>query len=473
MLARKIAFNTIISAGARVFATGLALVTIGLATRYLTKTEWGEYSLVLTFGGVFAVLAEWGLYQLMIREISRPGADQQKITGNLFTMRLVISLFIFALAPLISLLFPYSAQARLGILIGMAGYWLLSGTQVLMGVFQKHLRMDKISLADVAGRAFQLMLVFLFIKMGLGFFWIVGALVFGAIANFLLVIWFAKKYTRLKLTFDFNFWKKSLGQSFPLAISNILVMIYFSTDSLFLSAFKPITDVGIYRLPYKILESLIFFPSMFVGLVMPLLSGAAFRDWPRFKNVFERSLDVLIIFALPLVGGTLVLSPAIINLLGGGNYPESVAVLDILIVAVGVIFLGTLFSFTLISIEKQKILLWISAVGAVFNVAANIILIPRWSYFAAAATTVLTESLVAILMIIAIHHYLRFWPKLGAFLKSLLAALLMVVIIWYLRPLNLFILLALALVAYFGLLYLIKGFSTKDILALIKKDASG
>jgi len=473
MLARKIAFNTIISAVARIIATGLALVTIGLATRYLTKTEWGEYSLVLTFGGVFAVLAEWGLYQLMIREISRPGADQQKITGNLFTMRLAISLFIFALAPLISLLFPYSAQARLGILIGMAGYWLLSGTQVLMGVFQKHLRMDKISLADVAGRAFQLMLVFLFIKMGLGFFWIVGALVFGAIANFLLVIWFAQKYMRLKLTFDFDFWKKSLGQSFPLAISNILVMIYFSTDSLFLSAFKPITDVGIYRLPYKILESLIFFPSMFVGLVMPLLSRAAFSDWSRFKNIFERSFDVLIIFALPLIGGTLVLSPAIIDLLGGGNYPESVAVLDILIVAVGVIFLGTLFSFTLISIEKQKILLWISAVGAVFNVAANIILIPRWSYFAAAATTVLTESLVAILMIVAIHRYLHFWPKLGAFLKSLLAALLMVMIIWYLRPLNLFILLALALVVYFGLLYLIKGFSTKDILALIKKDASG
>ena len=81
MLARKIALNAILSAATRVFGTLLALVTIGLITRYLTKTEWGEYSIVLTFGAIFSVLADGGLYQLLVRDISREGADEKKIAS--------------------------------------------------------------------------------------------------------------------------------------------------------------------------------------------------------------------------------------------------------------------------------------------------------------------------------------------------------------------------------------------------------
>lgn len=465
-----------ISAVSRIVGTALALVTIGLATRYLSKTEWGEYSIMLTLGGIFAVLAEWGLYQLLIREISRSGADEQKIVNNLFTLRLSVGLFIFALAPVLSLALPYSNQTRLGILIGMTGYWFLSGVQVLMGLFQKHLRMDKVALAEVAGRVVQLALMGVFIAMHLNFYWIVIATVLSSLANFILIVWYAKKYIKIKLAFDFDFWKKSLSQSFPLAISNVLVMIYFSTDSLFLSIFRPAAEVGIYRLPYKVLESLIFFPSMFVGLVMPVLSSSAYLNWARFKSVFQRSLDVLLIFAVPLIGGTLVLSPKIIYLLGGGRYPESSPILNILIVAVGVIFLGTLFSFALIAIEKQKKLLWISAVGSVFNVAANLIFMSLYSsraIYVAATTTVLTESLVTVLMLVQLWRALKFLPSFYIFLKTLLAAAVMAVVLWYLSFLNIFILLVLSFPLYFFVLYLLKGFSAAEALELIKKNVPG
>jgi len=472
MLAKKIAFNTVISVAARVLSTAIALVSIGLLTRYLSRDAWGEYSIVITFGGVFAVLAEWGLYQLAIREISKEGADQKKIVGNLFTMRLIISLFVFSAAPIIALSFPYSGRAQLGILVGMAGFWLLSGAQVLMGVFQKYLRMDKASLADVIGRLVQLGLVILFIRLQFGFLWLVAAMSVSALINFLLVFWFARQYVHFSLSFDLSFWRRSFWQSFPLAVANILVMIYFSTDSLFLSVFKPASDVGIYRLPYKMLESLIFFPAMFVGLVMPLLSGEAGRDRTRFKNIFQRSFDVLSVFALPLVAGTIVLSPAIINLLGGGRYGESVAVLNILIVAVGVIFFSTLFSFSLIAMEKQKSLLWISGAGALFNIALNLIFIPRFSYYAAAVTTVLTEALVAVLMLAVIWRFLNFLPSFSRSTKNFLAALVMAAVLWRLQFLNLFLLLALGAIIYFGFLYLIKGISRQEIALLVKRDGS-
>ena len=467
MLAKKIAVNTIISVASRVAGTLLALATIGLITRYLTKNEWGEYSIMLTFGGIFAVLADLGLYQLMVREISKPQADEHKIASNIFSLRLFSSLFIFAAAPLVGLLFPYSEQAKLGILVGMAGFWFLADSQVLMGLFQKYLQMGRVAMAELAGRIVQLGLVWLFIKLEYGFLPIVATLTVSGAVNFILVFWWARKYCRLSLAFDWSFWKKIVEQSYPLAIASVLIMIYFSSDSLFLSALKPAADVGVYRLPYKILESLIFFPAMFVGLIMPLLARAAQADKEKFKNIFQRGSDILMVIIVPLVFGTWILSPAIIDLLGGGQYNESVAVFNILIIAVGIIFLGTLFSYVLIALEKQRSLLWISATGAIFNVAANLIFIPRYSYYAAAITTVLTEALVAVLMAVMVYRFFRWLPSFKIIFKTLLAAAGMMAVLGFLSGWNLALLLTVATIVYFGLLYLLRAFSRAEISSLI------
>lgn len=473
MLAKKIAINTIISAVARVAGTILALVTVGLITRYLTKNEWGEYSIVLAFGGIFAVLADLGLYQLMVREISKPGADEQKIASHIFTLRLLSGLFIFALAPLVSWLLPYSGETRLGIAIGMIGFWLLANSQVLMGLFQKRLQMFRVALAELLGRVAQLGLVWLFIRLEYGFFSIVAALGLSAAVNFALIFFWARRFSYLRLAFDWPFWKQIIRQSYPLAIASVLVMIYFSSDSLFLSILKPAADVGAYRLPYKVLESLIFFPAMFVGLIMPILSRSAQGDRSEFKNIFQRGSDVLMIFALPLVSGTLVLSPAIIELLGGGKYSESAAIFNILIVAVGMIFFGTLFSYVLIALERQRSLLWISGVGALFNVIANLIFIPRYSYYAAAVITVLTETLVTVLMAAMIYRLIRWLPSFKIFFKSASASVAMAGVVWLAAGWNLGLLLLLAPVVYFAVLFLLRGFSREDLRSLLKKEGGG
>ena len=69
-----------------------------------------------------------------------------------------------------------------------------------------------------------------------------------------------------------------------MGIAAILVMIYFKLDTVMLSFMKDQIDVGIYGLAYKILENLIFFPAMFVGLIMPLLSKHAFSNRSKFLH---------------------------------------------------------------------------------------------------------------------------------------------------------------------------------------------
>lgn len=473
---KKITYNIIISSGARAIGVALSLVGVGFIARYLGKEGFGSYSLILAFLYAFNILADFGLYSLMVREISRPDADEKKIASNIFTLRVVALLIFLGIASVVVWFFPYSFQIKLGVLIGSIAFLLMSATQVLMGIFQKYLRVDKPSLAELIGRAIQLGLIILFVFLDLGLFAILGALIISSFLIFVITFIFARKYISLGLAFDFPFWRKLIKIAFPIAVSIILTLIYFKIDSIFLSlpiinrsSTNPMIDVGIYNIAYKVLEGIIFFPAMFVGLIMPLLSKYAFSNQEEFKKIFQKSLDVLIIFIIPLLIGLLLLSLPIVTLIGGKDFTASAGALQVLAFAIGLIFLGNLFGHSLITLNKQKTAAWIYFGGMLFNVITNLIFIPKYSYLGAAATTVVTEFLVTVLMLWLIYKTIHYFPSFGIIFKALFAGLIMGVFIYRFQEWNLFILIGLAIIIYFIVLYLIKGITKTEIQTLIKE----
>jgi len=306
-----------------------------------------------------------------------------------------------------------------------------------------------------------------FIWKDFGFLSIVCALVFGALVNFILVFYFARKYIKFGFCFDFLYWRYLIKETFPLGISAVLTMIYFKLDTVMLSVMKSSFDVGIYGLSYKILESLLFFPAMFVGLIMPLMSKYAVSSIEKFKYVTQRAFNILLMIIVPMVIGTIFLSKKIVVLIGGENFILSSKVLDILIIATGIIFLGVLFSNEIISLKKQKFLAYIYGIGAVFNVVGNLIFIPKYSFYAAAATTVLTELLVTILMLIVIYKSIKNLPNFSCGLKCLIGAVFMALFLFVFSSLNLFVLIIIGGAIYVFVIYLLKAFSTKEIKELI------
>lgn len=470
MLAKKIAYNTFAAAGARIIGVALSLIIIGSITRYLGQSGFGEYATIIAFLFFFSVLADLGIYAICLRDISRPGADEWMIASNAFTLKFIISFFIFSLAPLVVLLFPYSPKVKLGVLIAALGFWLMSNDQILIGIFQKYLRIDKMALAELSGRAIQLGFVLFFIHQKMDFLFIVSAITVGAVIQFGLGFLFARQYVPLIFKFDFPFWRSLLKKSMPLALAAIFSMLYFKLDTIMLSVIKSPSDVGIYSLAYKVLESLLFFPAMFVGLIMPFLSKYAFSDKRSFNKISQKTLDILVIFIIPLIIGVILISSQIVIFIGGKSFIASSGVLNILIIATGVIFLGTLFSNMVIALEEQKSLTYIYALGAVFNFITNLIFIPRYSYYGAAMTTLATELLATGLMMAIIMRANQTLPKFRNIFKCLIAGLVMGLVLYYFSGWNIFALVPLAVLVYFLALWLLGGLSTKEIMFLIKKE---
>lgn len=474
-LVRKIAYNTVISTGARLIGVAFSLVNIGLIARYLGQEGFGSYSLILAFLYVFNNVADLGLYSLMVREISKPEADEKKIVSNIFTVRTIALLVFLIIASIMVWFFPYSQQVKIGTLIAAVSFLFLSMGQVLMGIFQKYLRTDRAAIADVAGRVVQLVFVIIFIKFSLGFYSIIWALVLGCLANFILLFVFARKHILFEFGFDFPYWKKIIKATIPIAASIVLTLIYFKIDSIFLSLSiinrsspNPISDVGIYGIAYKILEGLIFFPAMFVGLIMPLLSGSAIAEPEKFKQVFQKTLDVLVLLIIPLVIGLLMLSLPIVVLVGGNEFGDSAPALNVLSLAIGLIFLGSLFGNAIIALNRQKAGARIYFWGMIFNIVANLVFIPKYRYVGAAATTLATEFLVTILMLFLICKTIKYFPRFNI-IKPLVAGAIMAGFLCFAQGWNIILLIGMGLVIYIAALYLIKGLKKEELLLLFKK----
>jgi O-antigen/teichoic acid export membrane protein len=96
-----------------------------------------------------------------------------------------------------------------------------------------------------------------------------------------------------------------------------------------------------------------------------------------------------------------VLAPWVVDLLGGDAFSQSVPVLRILISGLVVFYLTQPLSWLILTLGKQKYLPWVYLASAVFDIIANIIFIPLYSFYASAVITIISEGIILVLLFIA------------------------------------------------------------------------
>ncbi|HLM84315.1 MAG TPA: flippase [Candidatus Bathyarchaeia archaeon] len=466
---RKIAYNVVFSATAKMAGTVLALVGIGFITRYLGKDGFGDYSTVLAYFFFFGAIGDLGLYAISTREISRPESDEEEILGNVFSIRVASALLIVAASLFLAYFLPYSSAVKTGIVISALAYVFSSGYSVLIGLFQKRLAMDKVAIGEFVGKIVQVAVIVLAVKYDLGFQAIIWTLLLNMVVSFLIVFIWSRWYIKFWPTFDFTVWKRFLKESYPVGISAVIVFAYFKLDTILLSVMKTSADVGTYNAAYKVLENISFFPAMFVGLVMPIMSRYIFHEREKFELVANKTFKVFLVLAVPLFIGTVFLAGGIIRLIGGAGFADSVPVLRLLAAAMVFIFFGNFFTNVIIAGSLQRKLMGILLFCAVFNVSLNLVLIPRFSYIGAAVTSSLTEGLVVILSCALAWKNLRYFPSFEKILPILVSGVGMALVLYLLQPLNFLLLAAAGVAAYALLLWIMKAVSFSEVESLISK----
>lgn len=488
---RVIAYNTTIHIIGKALGVVISFFLFRLIARYLGVNGVGDYITIFAYSNFLAILADLGFQIIIVRALSTtedsPSGQsvaglspvKDRITSTIISMRTVVALAVFIIGILIAQLLPYPQIVKLGIVFGAIATFWLSINATLVGIFQANFRMDKAVITDLVGKILNFIAVAIAVAFDAGLLAIMAAYIIGNLTNVMLSYWLASSSVRIKFIFDWVAWQRYFKDALAFGVILIFAYIYFRIDALMLSLMKGSYDVGIYGVPYKILDIILLVPAIFMGVVFPLFAKYGPKDRQRLARIFTKSQDVLLAAALPMTVGIIILAKPIVDLIGGqefltastvqlGSYPiTAVHTLQILMVAVFISFLSHPYNYVLTANGYQSQLVIPNIGYAVFNIGLNLLLIPKFSYLAAAVITVLTELLVFLIPRQLAKRCLGLQGHSHLWLKAILATCAMGLAVYYLQSMFLVWPILAGATVYVGLLWLMKGIDREIAMELI------
>lgn len=411
----------------------ISIFLLGILTKYLPLEVFWMYNKIYNYLGIFAFLADLGLYTITIREITHNKKNARNIIGNVLTLRLVLWCIILWIAYGIGTLLPwYNSFFGLLSIIIVGGFTVVSLiNSAVLALMQSYMKMEFsllsvivgkiLTLAGVAYVAFGMFpvdslpnynvaLMYIF---GAGFIWILCTTLLNYIYATVTVF-------PLKFSCDTDYIRHIFRISLPYWIALFLGVVYFKVDVIILSLLEPEnmadTSIALYALPMKIVEVLMVLGGFYLNSLLPSLTSA-FQEKNMEKIQFFIDISLKILFSLWMcifVFGTL-FAENIIQIIANKDYLysalhtySSADVFGIVLMVLLFHFLSLVFIYVLIAAKKQSKLLYINAVVTVINIVGNILLIPHLSFLWAGLVTVFSQITLMILGYMSVRKLVHF-----------------------------------------------------------------
>lgn len=493
-IARKILSNTIWQIVGKLLLGLVGLAVIKVTTTYLSVGDYGEYILIYEYLAFFGIAADLGLFTIAVKEMSEDEKKIPIIIGNVLSLRTILVFLTMLASIIIVYLIPNYQDTKIPLGVAVASLTvvltILNGT--ITSVLQTKLKMHIASLTPILGKIISLAFMIYVVFYGfpkdtnMGFFMLLGAGIAGNLVTLLATNYYVKKITPLEYRLDFGLWKDVLIKSVPYGFALILGTIYFRIDTILLSILKTQEAVGIYGVAMRMLEQLTILPLFFMNSVLPVLTKAVKQKTERYKLIIKYSFDFLASAAVPIVVGGFVLAyplvfivstPDFLSRIKDGFYGSDIT-LQILIFSLLFQFLSVLFSFILITVNKQYKLLYINGACVILKIIANIIIIPIYGVRGAAITSVITELLILIGVYWMAKRSLDFSISLKNTAKIIFSALTMGAVVYLLQPITykfmqnwgVLLLIAIAVVVYGAMLFITKAIDKEKLSIILKGD---
>ena len=394
---QTIAKNTLWLAIAEGITRFLKLFLIIYIARILGATEYGKFTFALAFVSLFAIFSDFGISTIMIREIARD-KEKEKEFPSLISLKLILSIGTLLLICIGSFFITVDPVIR-GIIWILGAYIVVgSFSSIIYAFFHARQKMEY----DAWAKILQAIAV-----TGAGFFILFNfpsvqnlslAYLFAAvIALIFIFIIFHFKIYHLKLDFNKKIWKNVLTLSWPLALGGAVGSICANTDSIMMGYWGQITETGWYNASQRVMAVALIPTGLIGASFFPALSKFLGESKEKLQKSWNYFMEIMIFLSVPLVIGGVALASKIIDFVYDPSYFPSVLAFQILIITGGIIILGSPFSYALIISNQQKKAFWVIFAGAIVNVILNFILIPKYSLYGAAITTLIAGSLVLFL----------------------------------------------------------------------------
>ncbi|MEO7002970.1 MAG: oligosaccharide flippase family protein [Ktedonobacterales bacterium] len=447
---RRLLGNTGISLLGQIVTWVSTLAVIAAYGRFLDSTQYGELYFATSFVALIGFPVEFGFNQQIVRDVAQQPEHARRYPANILILKVVLWGALYGTALLVSVLLGFSAEERL--LIALAGGTLLMSTigSTFASIHTAVQRQVFPAVGLMIEKGLGALVAILWLRNGGTVVEAALALLIGSFAG---ALWQAFWFLRLigpHWIFDLDLLRTLVRQSIPFLVYGALGVIYYRIDTMLLEAMTSTAVVGVYGAAYRLFDTLVFLPNIVIMAVMyPLMAKFSVNPDARLNLAIEKSVNFLLLCGMPVMVGLIVAAPNIIGFLyHRSDYLASTPVLQALAPGLLLLYLNSVWTTALMSLKQEKQLPLIAGVALVFNVACNLLLIPRLGAVGSALVTSLTELLLGCLTVSLLPRRLLPLQSVITGAKTLGASIAMAFAVITLNHFPLLVILPVAVVIY-------------------------
>jgi O-antigen/teichoic acid export membrane protein len=437
--------------------------------RLLGDVTFGEYAFVTAFIALFSIFLDLGYETLLIIDVSKDNLQASKYLSNIVYFRLLLSVIIFIVIFIVINVYNFPETSKFLIYIFGIAHMVSALSNIFRVTYRAFQRMDYEAAVSILTVLIRCSVGLLILFLGYGLLELAFVFLFSAIFELILsFVICEKKFAKLKLEFDPSFFKKTLKFALPLGALAIFGMIKLKTGTVLLGLMEGDAVVGWYTAALNLIIAFNPIPLVFMNTLLPYMSYSSTKSRESLIILFYKSFKFLFLIGLPASAGIYLLADKFILLFYGIHFVNSIPALRILSFDVFIHFMALCVFYVLISVNKQKNVAMIAGTGALIYVLLNFVLIPKYSLLGTAWARVISISFNFIMYTyIAYKNNLRI-PMYKLVIRPIISCIGMIIFIYYFRDINLYLLIGISIIIYFGIFFILKGF-TDDEIEVFKK----
>lgn len=445
----------------------LSFCTTLLIARHYGEALFGQYMFALYFAGLFLVVMEVGIDQILIRDVTRDKTSTSRYLVHALLLRIGFACIALALIAGLSWHLP-RATLLLKQAVVLAGFYMAfqSLGNVFIACFRAYERMGWVSLLAILLKTLTLLGVGTTIVLGGGLRGVLASYVLAAMAVVGLgSVLLHRQGIKLTAPWEWSVGKYLVLESLPIAASFVCASINGQLDVVLLRHFRDDASVGCYGAALMFVTALLFISANFASALYPRFAQLAMTSRAQLAQYYERSLVYLAVLGLPMAAVLTSWANPLMLRLYGESYRAAVPALQLLAWALALQTMNAAYNVLMMALNRQRLALAFHIAGTIVTVVLALVWIPRWGEFGAASARVVAWSFSCVAFYAVSARLLYRVPLLRNVGKPALTAIVIGLLAWGLRNLTWWVSVPVLGVAYLGLVTWLKIFQWKRILA--------
>lgn len=342
----------------------IGFIAVTYLARVMGTTGFGIINIGLAILSYLMVIATSGLTLSGTKKILSGTDDPGLLTGNILFARFTLSVVVLLVFILSVFLFVQSGEIFYVILV--YSLFLLPSALLLEWFFHGHQKMDIIAIGRTIGMISYLLALIFFVRNPHDTVLAAVAWVIGGIVNALyLFLFFKKRNYPLKYSFNPSVFFLLIKESLSLSAASIITQLVIQFPVIYLGIVLSNSAAGIYSAAYKIIILILVVDRVFNALFFPKIVQYIHNKTENLGETFNRILKIISVLGLSVLLISIILAETVVATVFGTEFKEAVLVFMILLGSFYFTLLNSVFTYTLIAMNREKIYVLALVCGAI------------------------------------------------------------------------------------------------------------